>query len=212
MNRSVRISISIMIAALLCIGLCACGKNAGSETKEAERVVPVVEEISEPETVEEAATESAEAETEEASEEEAESKLRYDGYYACLVEESDNDTNQVFRFFPDGKVISASVYEEKGKVTYPDKSWFTVENATDINSDYAMYIGIGDVILDGDSISFADVAEYYLDGAYENVIIDYSGTVEEDRLVLDSYSHYNDNKEEGEVYKFISFDDITEWE
>lgn len=200
-----------MIAVSMCAGLCACGKDAATEADAPERVVPIVEDISEPETTQEAVTESAEAETEEVSEEEAESKLRYDGYYACLVEEKDSDTNLVLRFFPDGKEISASMYLEKGKVAYPDRDWFTVENGKDINSEYAMYIGVGDVVLDGDSISFADVAEYYLDGAYENVIVDYSGTVEEDRVILDSYSHYNNNKEEGAVYKFISFDDITEW-
>ena len=90
----------------------------------------------------------------------------------------------VFRFYEDGLVMHVPLCDDEtagdfSKTVWPDIStWFSREN-TDKTTPQGIYYTVEN------KIWFTIVAEY----PSHTVIIDYSGTLFEDRLILNSFSH-----------------------
>ncbi|MDO4618310.1 MAG: hypothetical protein Q4B31_02170 [Clostridia bacterium] len=119
-------------------------------------------------------------------------ELKFDGYY-CFIRDEDNDgyvDNRVLRFFEDGTVIGVSIEQtEENNGYFPKGDWFDKD-----------YEDNGTYSIDGDEISFSITSS--------NGTVDYRGTVEEDELTLDSYSHINGFSSSGREYEFYSFEDV----
>ena len=84
----------------------------------------------------------------------------------------------------------------KGTTPFPQSDWFGKDKSgyKDLVSTYT---------IDGDYI------EFYTDNPAGTV--DYWGTIEEDRLVLDSHSNINGNETQGREFVFYPFSEIQGW-
>lgn len=120
--------------------------------------------------------------------------LRYDGMY-CYIRDFDADglmNNYALRFYEDGTVIHTSVEQKaQGMNYFPKESWFNRENAY-----YAEVLGHFE--LSGGEIT--------LTTGTQKGTVDYKGTVEKDKLVLDSRSNINGLEMLGCEYVFYPFE------
>ncbi len=124
--------------------------------------------------------------------------LRCDGIY-CYIRDFDSNglmNNYALRFYEDGTVIHASVEQrEKYSTYFPSESWFNRED-----EHYAELLG-----------------SYELDGGGGITLttfapqgsVDYKGTVQPDRLVLNSRSNINGTEFTGCEYVFYPFDKLS---
>ncbi|MBQ6450504.1 MAG: hypothetical protein IJJ29_01110 [Solobacterium sp.] len=108
--------------------------------------------------------------------------LRFDGLYCYISDDSDGQkTNRILRFYEDGVVISTSIQDSETTSYFPTGDWFHRESPryTDL---------LGNYTLDGDHIALTTVDK--------PGTVDYQGTLERDRLVLD----YNKPQRENPLF------------
>ncbi len=105
------------------------------------------------------------------------SSLRYDGVYRSPAPTTEDDQKNLtywkyLRFYPDGEVIATS------STGSPDdlRKWFSKDKKDN-------YYSSGSYSLKGDHVSFSATSN---EGT-----VDYSGTLEGNRLKLETYSHIN---------------------
>ncbi|HEX5126951.1 MAG TPA: hypothetical protein VFW00_09430 [Rhodocyclaceae bacterium] len=107
-------------------------------------------------------------------------KLRFDGIYQGPPR---GYTYWLYlRFFPDGKVTNTS-------------SIGTGTPVYNLLGDDGASIQAGNVTVQGTNISFST------QGSFGTV--DFSGVIDRDNLILDSYSHINGNQIKNQTYKFV---------
>ena len=107
----------------------------------------------------------------------AAAELRYDGLYCYDEVFNGMDFVFVLRFFEDGTVISTSMLGSTASGTFPTASRMEKGAGGTDNPDDTY-------TLEGDLLSFTD--------ATVTGTVDYTGTVEQDRLVMYSHSNIND--------------------
>lgn len=125
--------------------------------------------------------------------------VNYDGLYCNIYCDDDGlMLNDVLRFYADGTVISVVVGQtETNDGYFPRESWFTKD-----------YRSRGNFVLTNQEIAFTIVGEY-VDG--EQWSIDYWGTVQGNKLVLDFYSYINGHEETSREYVFYPFEEVPGW-
>ena len=104
--------------------------------------------------------------------------------------------NNVFRFYENGAVLSAVVYQRKpGDGYFPNERWFNWENNENTDG--------GRWKRKGDHISFS------IELPRGSII--YKGEIGEDLLVLDSYSQITGAKATGREFVFYPFPEVPGW-
>ena len=126
----------------------------------------------------------------------AAAELRYDGLYCYDEVFNGMDFVFVLRFFEDGTVISTSMLGSTASGTFPTASRMEKGAGGTDNPDDTY-------TLEGDLLSFTD--------ATVTGTVDYTGTVEQDRLVMYSHSNINDYEHFNSVYNFFPFSEIPGW-
>ncbi len=113
-------------------------------------------------------------------------KLKFNGMYVHI---SDVTVAKIKRFFSDGKVVSVSVAMKPDDQTPEGRKDFLygVSRWLDYN-----YKAAGHYQVDKNHISFYSESEFGR--------VDYNGYIEEDKLVLNWYSHINGNRGQGDYY------------
>ncbi len=126
-----------------------------------------------------------------------EGHLRYDGLYCYIFDDNaDYKNSSLLRFYEDGGVIIASIQASETSSYFPRGDWFRRESPR-----YANLIGTYTLTENNIELTTVD----------ESGTIDFQGTAESDRLVLDFHSNINGNSGTGRVYDFYSFDELPEY-
>ena len=124
--------------------------------------------------------------------------LRYDGLYCYIFDDNAVYKNSsILRFYEDGGVIIVSIQASETSSYFPKGDWFRRESPRYENL-------IGTYTLTENDIELTTVDE--------SGTIDFQGTVESDRLVLDFHSNINGNSGTGRDYKFYPFDELPEYQ
>jgi hypothetical protein len=120
--------------------------------------------------------------------------LHFDGLYCYIqnAEQETNSVNYVFRFYEDGTVISATIGRSSADQSlFPAASWFNKDNAD---------VSRGTYSINGNEIVFSSTSSVGT--------VDYEGTLENGKMILDSYSHINGFQSEDREYVFYSDKEI----
>ena len=107
------------------------------------------------------------------------------GEYAYLYE--------IFQFYDDGTVLDVSTCSDGDIISdWADiKKWFNRDNDE-------IAISRGEYFISHDHIWFTTTV--YSDYDKELIIVDYSGTNSDDKVILNVYSHYNGHEENDREY------------
>lgn len=126
------------------------------------------------------------------------SPLRFDGLYCePLTVEGRN----CLRFYKDGLVFSASL----GNMVTDEKLINVAEWLTRDPEKKGKYISEGSYLIKGRRVTFTDTVIYDEAKSRREVTVDYKGVIRNfgRTLILDSYSHYNGNREKARRFVFI---------
>ena len=124
-------------------------------------------------------------------------ELRTDGLYCYIDYSKELIHNSVLRFYSDGRLVQATIAQvDHDSGFFPMPDWFNIDSACGEQSN-------GRYVLDGNDISFRYTA---IAGT-----VDYQGVVDEDMLILSSYSHINGNIEIDLKYVFYPFSELDDW-
>lgn len=108
--------------------------------------------------------------------------LRYDGVYQCKA--NDSGRHIYLRFYPDGMVLSIHWSEDPAAM----ESWLHRGRQG---------VGKGFIEAKGKDISFTCEVPFGF--------VDYKGTIEDDELHLDWFSHINGAEDSG-IFRFVPWD------
>ncbi|MCQ2529278.1 MAG: hypothetical protein MJ108_09225 [Saccharofermentans sp.] len=124
-------------------------------------------------------------------------ELRTDGLYCYIDYSEELIHNSALRFYSDGRLVQATVAQmENDSGFFPKPDWFNIDSAYGKQSN-------GRYVLDGNNISFRDTS---IAGT-----VDYRGVVNENCLMLSSYSHINGHKETDIKFVFYPFWELDDW-
>lgn len=118
---------------------------------------------------------------------------------ADFIDEIDCKHYQVFRFYSDGIVLHQGLCLENDFLD----SWSSIKNW--FHRDTYEDISRGEYYISGEKIWFSTTSYYSFDDS--SITVDYSGTISERNLMLDSYSHFNGYEDKNARYIKINVEE-----